>query len=88
MPDQQRIHDPLRKTRETERDILYVLTDPEDNQPLWTLEDLGREMGEREISDYIDPLLRSGLVHCTSDGHVFASRAAIRHIQMVGHNVA
>jgi hypothetical protein len=88
MPDQERIHDPLRKAREVERDILYVLTDPEDNQPLWTLEDLGREMGEREIIDYINPLQRAGLVHCTSDGHVFASRAAVRHIQMVGHNVA
>jgi hypothetical protein len=88
MPDQERIHDPLRKARETERDILYLLTDLEDNQPLWTLEDLGREMGEREIIDYIDPLRRAGLVHCTSDGHVFASRAAVRHIQMVGHNVS
>jgi hypothetical protein len=88
MPDQQPIHDPLRKHRETERDILYVLTDPDDNQPLWTLEDLGREMNEPEIIDYIDPLRRAGLIHCTSDGHVFASRAAIRHIQMVGHNVA
>ena len=88
MPDQQPIHDSLAKARETERDILYVLTDPDDNQPLWTLEDLGREMNEPEIIDYIDPLRRSGLVHCTSDGHVFASRAAIRHIQMVGHNVA
>jgi hypothetical protein len=88
MPDEQRIHDPLRRARETERDILYVLTDPEDNEPLWTLEDLGREMGEPEITNYIDPLRRAGLVHCTSDGHVFASRAAVRHIQMVGHNVA
>jgi hypothetical protein len=88
MPDQQPIHDPLRQARETERDILYLLTDPEDGQPLWTLEDLGREMGEREIIDYIDPLQRAGLVHRTSDGHVFASRAAVRHIQMVGHGVS
>jgi hypothetical protein len=25
---------------ETQRDILYALTDPDDNQPLWSLEDL------------------------------------------------
>jgi hypothetical protein len=87
MPDAQPIYDPLRKTRETERDILYLLTDPEDNQPLWTLEDLGREMEKPEIIDYILPLQQAGLVHRTSDGHVFASRAAVRHIQMVGHNV-
>lgn len=87
MPDQERIHDPLRKARETEREILYALTDPEDNQPLWTLEDLEREMDERDIEACVNALQRAGLVYRTSDGHVFASRAAVRHIQMVGHNV-
>jgi hypothetical protein len=87
MPDEQPIRSPLERARDVEREILYALTDPEDNQPLWTLEDLAREMGEPEINDYINPLRRAGLVHCTSDGHVFASRAAVRHIQMVGHNV-
>jgi hypothetical protein len=87
MPDAQPIHDRLRKDRETELDILYLLTDPEDNQPLWTLEDLAREMEKSDILDYIEPLRRAGLVHCTSDGHVFASRAAVRQIQLVGHGV-
>jgi hypothetical protein len=87
MPDQQPIHDSLRKDRETELDILYLLTDPEDHQPLWTLEDLAREMEKSDILDYIHPLRRAGLVHCTSDGHVFASRAAVRQIQLVGHGV-
>jgi len=87
MPDQQPIPDPLAKARETERDILYLLTEPEDNQPLWSLEDLAREMAEPDITSYIRPLQCSGLVHQTSDGHVFASRAAVRHIQMVGHGV-
>ena len=87
MPDQQPIHDSLAKARETERDILYVLTDPDDNQPLWTLEDLGREMELPEIIDYIRPLQQAGLIHRTSDGHVFASRAAVRQIQLVGHGV-
>jgi hypothetical protein len=87
MPDQQPIHDPLRKARETELDILYLLTDPEDNQPLWTLEDLGRETEKPEIIDYILSLQQAGLVHRTSDGHVFASRAAVRQIQLVGHGV-
>jgi hypothetical protein len=87
MPDQEPIHDPLRKARETELDILYLLTDPEDNQPLWTLEDLGREMEKPEIIDYVLPLQQAGLVHRTADGHVFASRAAVRQIQLVGHGV-
>jgi hypothetical protein len=87
MPDEQPILDPLARAREIEREILYLLTEPEDNQPLWTLEDLGREMDEPEVINYIRALVRSGLVNLTSDGHVFASRAAVRHIQLVGHGV-
>jgi hypothetical protein len=87
MPDAQPIPDALAKHRETELDILYLLTDPEDNQPLWTLGDLGREIETPEIIDYIRPLQASGLLHRTADGHVFASRAAVRQIQLVGHGV-
>lgn len=87
MPDEQPTH-PLERARQIERDILYLLTDPEDNQPLWTLEDLAREIEQPEIMQYINPLQRAGLIHRTSDGHVFASRAAVRHIQMVGHGTA
>jgi hypothetical protein len=87
MPVEQPIPDPLDRAREIERDILYLLTEPGDNQPLWTLEDLAREMQEPGITDYIRPLQCSGLVHRTSDGHVFASRATVRHIQIVGHGV-
>ena len=87
MPDAQPTCDPLDRAHETERDLLYLLTNPEDNQPLWTLEDLAREMEEPEVLNYIRPLQRAGLIHRTSDGHIFASRAAVRHIQLVGHNV-
>lgn len=87
MADEQPIPDPLDRAREIEREILYLLTEPEDNQPLWTLEELAREMDEPEITSYVRMLQRSGLVHLTSDGYVFASRAAVRHIQMVGHGV-
>lgn len=87
MPDTQPTPDPLGRARDIERDILYLLTDPEDSQPIWTLEDLAREMEERDITAYTRPLQASGLLHRTSDGHVFASRAAIRQIQLVGHGV-
>lgn len=87
MPDAQPIPDLLARAREVERDILYLLTDPEDNQPLWTLEDLARELHEPEVINYIGPLQGAGLVHRTADGHVFASRAAVRQIQIVGHGV-
>jgi hypothetical protein len=84
MPDEQRIPDPAEQTRQTERDILYHLTDPEDNQPLWSIDDLAREMGEPMVIDYVNSLHRSGLVHRTTDGHVFATRSAVRQVQIVG----
>jgi hypothetical protein len=87
MPDSQPTPNLAERARQLELEIIYLLTDPDDNQPLWTLEDLGRELDEAEIIDYVRPLQQSGLVHRTTDGHVFASRAAVRQVQMVGHNV-
>jgi hypothetical protein len=87
MPDQDLIPNLAERARRTELEILYLLTNPDDNQPLWTLEDLTREMDESDIMSYIAPLQRAGLVHRTSDGHVFASRATVRHTQLVGWGV-
>jgi hypothetical protein len=84
MPDAQPIPDPAAVARETERDILYALANPDDNQPLWSLEDLAREMEDPGVVDAVDALHRAGLVHRTLDGYVFASRAAVRQIQLVG----
>jgi hypothetical protein len=85
MPDQQPTRDPAEHDRQRELEIIYLLTDPADNQPLWTLEDLAREMDERDIMPYVRRLQGAGIVHRTSDGHIFASRAAIRQVQIVGH---
>jgi hypothetical protein len=68
-------------------DILYALTEPGNNQPLWTIEDLAREMEDRGVIDKVNALHRAGLIHRTSDGYIFASRAAVRQIQLVGHGV-
>jgi hypothetical protein len=70
-----------------QRDILYALTEPGDNQPLWTIQDLAREMEDRAVIDKVNALHRAGLIHRTSDGYVFASRAAVRQIQLVGHGI-
>jgi hypothetical protein len=87
MPDEKPI--PAAKNHEAiELSIIYLLTDPEDNQPLWALEDLARELDEPEAIIYIRRLQEAGLLHRTSDGHVFASRAAMRQVQLVGHNVS
>ena len=86
MPDQQPI--PHEKDHAAvELSVIYVLTDPDDNQPLWTIDDLARELDEPEIINYVRRLQQAGLLHRTSDGHVFASRAAVRQVQLVGHNV-
>ncbi len=87
MPDEQPIPDPADHYRQHELEIIYLLTDPDDNQPLWTLEDLAREMDERDIMPFVRRLQEAGIIHRTSDGHIFASRAAVRQVQIVGHNV-
>lgn len=51
MPDEQPIPHPRERYRQIELEILHLLTDPDDNQPLWTIEDFAREM---ELPDVID----------------------------------
>lgn len=53
--------DPNRRERQIELEILHLLTDREDNQPVWALDDLAREMGLPDAVDYIRRLERSGL---------------------------
>jgi hypothetical protein len=66
-----------------ERDVLYLLTEPGDCQPLWSAEDIGREIESKEPTTPIAGLLRAGLIHRTSDGFVFATRAGVRMAQLV-----
>lgn len=85
MPDREPIPDPLERAHTVEREILYLLTDPEDNQPLWSVEDLARELGDHlAVADAIGNLAAAGLIHRPSDGFVVASRAAVRQIQIIG----
>lgn len=78
------IEDP-RSYEEVERDVLYLLTRPEDGQPLWSVEDIGREVESDEPMVPVRGLLSAGLIYQTSNGFVFASRAGVRMVQMVGH---
>lgn len=60
------------------RRVLEVLIDPNGSQ-LWSVAEVGREIGdELKAVDALESLHRAGLVHRTSDGVVFATRAAIR----------
>jgi hypothetical protein len=87
MPDAQPMPDPAERARQKENDILYALTHPEEIKPLWTIEELACEVEEYDVESLVKALQRAGLVHRTSDGHVFASHAAVRHIQLVGWGV-
>ncbi len=79
--------DELHPWDELERNVLYLLTEPSDGQPLWSAEDIGREMESTDPMVPVRALCRAGLVNITSDGYVFATRAAVRLVQMVGHVV-
>ncbi len=77
--------DPARAFNMAQRDILYFLTNPDDCQPVWSVEDLGRALDNPiGAADAVGELRRTGLIHQTSDGHVFATRAGVRMVQIVG----
>lgn len=69
-----------------ERDVLYLLTG--DDQPIWSVEDIGRNLEDPcGAVDAVRGLHNAGLVHKTTDGFVFATRAAFRLVQMIGQVV-
>jgi hypothetical protein len=72
----------LRAFDAMERDVLYLLTDPDDNEPIWSVDDIGREIESTEPMTPVHGLLRAGLIYRTSDGFVFASRAGVRAAQL------
>jgi hypothetical protein len=85
MPDQ-----PNEQTRHwdaMERETLYLLTDPERYPPIWSIADVGREIEYHDPEAVIRPLCNAGLIHRTNDDFVFATAAAFRMVQMVGHVV-
>jgi hypothetical protein len=68
-----------------EREVVYILTDPDRYLPIWSVADLGREIEYYDPDAVIRPLINAGLIHKTSDGHVFATAAAFRMVQFTGH---
>jgi hypothetical protein len=73
------------KWRCLERSVIYLLTDPEQYPPIWSVPDIGRELEEHDPEALVRPLRNAGLIHETSDGYVFATAAAWRMVQVVGH---
>jgi hypothetical protein len=85
MCDESTHEDRARAFDEAEHSVLYLLTEPDDGQPLWSVEYIGREIEDDEPIVPVRGLLRAGLLNRTSDGYVFATRAGVRVVQMVGH---
>jgi hypothetical protein len=56
-----------------------------DEQQIWSVPDLARELDDPEgVSDAVRGLRTSGLIHETSDGYIFATRAAVRMVEITG----
>lgn len=82
------IPDPAGRLDAMEREVLYLLTGASGQQQIWSLPNLGRAVEHADQAEVaVNSLRRAGLVHQTSDGFVFASRAGIRFVQLVGHVV-
>jgi hypothetical protein len=66
----------------TERAVLYLLTN---GLPIWSVEDLGRDLDDPAgADDAVRGLRGAGLIHQTTDGFVFATRAGFRMVEIVG----
>jgi len=70
---------------EMERNVVYLLTDPECHPTIWSVQDVGRELDYFDPIALVGPLLNAGLIHKTSDGYVFATPSAYRMVGLVGH---
>jgi hypothetical protein len=68
-----------------EREVVYLLTEPDRHPSIWSIEDMGREIEYYDPEAVVRPLCNAGLVHRTSDDFIFATAAAFRMVQMVGH---
>ncbi len=76
--------DPVAELNAIERDVLYLLTG-DDSLPIWSVWDLARAVERGKlVKDTIRSLRTNGLIRQTSDGYVFATRAAFRMVQIVG----
>jgi len=77
MPEQEPSCEPTVCDSRTQSAIMTVLLVHHDQRP-WATDELVRDIGRpRDVLDAISNLHGAGLTHRTTDGFVFASRAAI-----------
>jgi hypothetical protein len=65
----------------------YTLTEPESQPPILSLADIGQLLETHDPDAIVSPLVRAGLVRRTSEDFVFATPAAFKWVQLVGHVV-
>jgi predicted transcriptional regulator len=84
MPDEQPSRPPADKAAGAEWIVLDLLLDHDEQRP-WSVEEMVREIGRPvDVADAVDALHGAGLIHRTTDGFVFATRAAVRFSQIGG----
>jgi hypothetical protein len=77
---------PAQRMEQAERRVLYLLTD---EQPVWSMDDLAREVESTEDARIaVQELLAAGLVQKAGDGCVFATRATVRLVELIGGTIA
>jgi hypothetical protein len=70
-----------------EREVVYLLTDPEHHPPIWCIADLGRELDYFDPKSLVDPLVQARLLHRLSDEFVIATPAAYEVVGLTGQVV-
>jgi hypothetical protein len=81
MPDAS-IPDVAERYSVLEQNVIYLLTN---GLPIWSVPDLGRDLDNPAgVEDAVYGLRTAGLIHQTSDGFVFATRAGFRMVEIVG----
>jgi hypothetical protein len=77
---------PAERLTGVEQYLLFLLI--EGGPPIWSVDDLAREVenpGDARIA--VLDLQGAGLVHKTTDGFVFATRAASRLVEITEHTI-
>jgi len=73
---------PACRMEQAERRVLYLLTD---EHPVWSMNDLAREVESAEDARIaVQELLGAGLVATAGEGCVFATRATVRLLELTG----
>ena len=67
-----------------ERETVYLMTSA-DQPPIWALADIGRELETTDPEAIVRPLVHTGLLNLTSEKYVFATPAAFKWVELVGH---